>query len=62
VVWTLGDDGRPGPVVVEVGITDGRHAEIVGGRLSPGDHVIVGISGGQGPASQDTQSRFGRFL
>jgi HlyD family secretion protein len=62
VVWTLGDDGQPRPVVVEVGITDGRQAEILGGRLSAGDHVIVGVSGSQGPASQEPQSRFGRFL
>jgi HlyD family secretion protein len=62
VVWTLGDDGQPRPVVVEIGITDGRQAEILGDRLSAGDHVIVGVSGDQGPASQEPQSRFGRFL
>ena len=40
-VWVL--DGQAlKPVAVEIGISDNRSTEIVGGELSPGDRVVVG--------------------
>jgi HlyD family secretion protein len=40
-IWTL-QDGKPVPVEVTVGPTDGRMTEIVGGTLQPGAEVITG--------------------
>jgi HlyD family secretion protein len=39
-VWTL-RDGKPVPIPVKTGITDGRHTEITGDSLSEGLAVIV---------------------
>ena len=39
-VWIL-EDGKPVSVAVTVGIDDGTSAEITGGKLKPGDPVIV---------------------
>jgi HlyD family secretion protein len=41
-VWTLGADGRPQPVEVVFGISDGSATEIVRGTLQAGERVIVG--------------------
>jgi len=41
-VWVLGPDGRPAPVDVFTGITDGSFTEIVRGDLKPGQGVITG--------------------
>jgi HlyD family secretion protein len=56
-------DGRPRPVVVEIGISNGPLTEIVGGEISAGDRVIVGVVGHDGSGSKESeQSNFGRFL
>jgi HlyD family secretion protein len=53
-VWTL-VTGRPHPVQVVIGLTDGRNFEITSGDLSEGDRVIIGqlqahhFSGGTTP-------------
>ncbi|PKN23814.1 MAG: efflux RND transporter periplasmic adaptor subunit [Deltaproteobacteria bacterium HGW-Deltaproteobacteria-22] len=39
-VWVL-RDGRPEPVEVKTGATDGQSTEITGGTLQPGDEVIT---------------------
>lgn len=39
-VWVL-QDSMPAAVPVIVGVTDGRHTEIVGGEIKPGQAVIV---------------------
>ena len=49
VVYVLNKDGKPTPVPVRVGATDGTSTEIVG-NLKPGDQVIVG--GGPKPKLQ----------
>jgi len=48
-LWIPGDQG-PEPVVVEVGVTDGRFTEVIGQSLSEGMSVIVGseVAGGGG--------------
>jgi HlyD family secretion protein len=47
-VWVLGLDGKPRPVSVRLGITDGNMTEIVAGDLSEGQDVIVGTMSGAG--------------
>lgn len=41
-VWVVGEDGKPKPVAVRLGIGDGTVTELVGGALKPGQDVIVG--------------------
>lgn len=42
-VWVLGEGGKPDPVDVVSGISDGSFTEIVRGDLQPGQEVILGI-------------------
>jgi HlyD family secretion protein len=39
-VWVM-DNGKPRPVQVTIGLTDGTYTEVKGGDLKPGDPVIV---------------------
>lgn len=41
-VWRLDGAGRPAPLDVVTGITDGAYCQLVSGKLSEGDEVIVG--------------------
>ncbi len=41
-VYVLGADGKPRPVDVTTGSTDGTVTEVTGGNLKPGDKVITG--------------------
>jgi HlyD family secretion protein len=41
-VFVLGPDGKPKPVTVQLGISDGSFTEIVGGDLKDGQEVITG--------------------
>jgi HlyD family secretion protein len=41
-VYILGADGKPQPVQVTTGSTDGTVTEVTGGNLKPGDKVITG--------------------
>jgi HlyD family secretion protein len=45
IVWTLGGDGRPAPIPVTLGITDGTFTEVVRGDLNSGQAVVVGLEG-----------------
>ena len=50
-IWRLAADGRPQPVLVTVGSSDGLWTEIKAGDLQAGDLVIIeqkGIAGGAG--------------
>jgi HlyD family secretion protein len=42
-VWILDQLGKPQPVPVQIGISDGSSVEITSGDLKEGDQVIVGI-------------------
>jgi HlyD family secretion protein len=42
-VWALDPEGKPSPVDVIAGISDGSFTEIVRGDLKPGQKVIVGV-------------------
>lgn len=41
-VWIVGTDGKPQPVAVKTGLSDGQMTEIVEGELRAGQEVIVG--------------------
>ena len=41
-VWTLGQDGKPKPVRVKLGISDGVYTAVQSGDLKAGDQVITG--------------------
>ena len=43
-VWVLGAGGKPEPVAVVAGISDGSFTEIVRGDLEPGQQVILGTA------------------
>jgi HlyD family secretion protein len=62
VLWKVDGEGRPEPVVVAIGISDGQRTEIVRGDLSPGDLVIVGVVGDGASGKPPERSSFGRFL
>ena len=44
-VWVLGDDGKPRPVAVQLGISDGTRSEVVAGPLSEQSQVIISTGG-----------------
>jgi len=51
-VWTLGVDGQPQPIEVQLGISDGSWTEVRSGNLQEGEPVIVGAaSRGQASAT-----------
>ena len=52
-VWTLDADGKPKPVEVQLGISDGTWTEVRSGNLQEGNRVILGASS-QGQASAAT--------
>ncbi len=41
-VWILGHDGKPVPVTVSLGLSDGSATEVRQGDLKEGQHVLVG--------------------
>ena len=46
-LWVAGADGKPAPVAVKTGLSDGTSTEIAEGPLKEGDEVILG--GGDSP-------------
>jgi HlyD family secretion protein len=47
-IWVL-RDGRPVPVQIAIGVSDGTLTEVVSGPLQPGDKVLTGVEvGGNG--------------
>lgn len=55
-VYTIDKDGKPAPIRVKTGVSDGTHTLLAEGNLKPGDEVIVaetrknqGTSGGSSP-------------
>jgi HlyD family secretion protein len=56
-VWTLGAGGKPQPVSVQLGVSDGSSTEVLGG-ISEGQEVIVGQTGsGDRPSQPGTGPR-----
>ncbi len=47
-VWVLGADGKPKPVAITLGLTDGSATEVLRGDLKEGQSVLVGTGGAAG--------------
>ena len=48
-VWTLGADGQPKQIALQLGISDGTSTEVTEGPLEEGAQVIVGLAGSDRP-------------
>jgi HlyD family secretion protein len=60
-VWTLSREGKPVPISVVLGITDGNFSEVVSGDVKEGTEVIVEeTTKGKGQSS-GTPLPFGRM-
>lgn len=55
-IWVL-REGRPRPVVVTPGLTDGSVTEVVAGKLEAGDMVVTGATGAGQAASRPRSPR-----
>ena len=44
-VWVLGDDSKPRPVAVQLGISDGTRSEVLAGPLTERSQVIISTGG-----------------
>jgi HlyD family secretion protein len=53
-VWVLGPDGRPTPIAVSLGLSDGTATEVLQGELKEGHEVITGTVGAPGTPSRPT--------
>ena len=53
-VYVLDASGRPQPVAVRLGITDGSTTELVAGDLTEGTALVIG-GGPRGPAPQPVE-------
>jgi hypothetical protein len=54
-VWIPGRDGAPVAVPVTLGVSDGTFTEAVGGNLTAGQAVLIGLeSGSTTPATSPT--------
>ena len=58
VLWILDATGKPQPVPVEPGISDGTFTEIVSGGLKEGDSVIVSLRGATTPSNNQQVNPF----
>ena len=59
-IWVLGEDRKPRPVTVKLGITDGSFNEVTEGNLNIGQEVIVGIASNEGQAAGGPAQPFGQ--
>jgi HlyD family secretion protein len=50
-VWVVGADGKPRPIAVRLGITDGTNTEVISEQLKEQQDVIVGTGGGSDRAA-----------
>jgi HlyD family secretion protein len=46
-IWVLDGDGKPKPVSLTLGLSDGTMTEVLGGDIKEGQEVITGIAGAQ---------------
>ena len=51
-VWVIGPDGKPAPITLTLGLSDGASTEVLRGDVREGQEVIVGSAGGTGRGSQ----------
>ncbi len=53
-IWVLGDDKKPRPVTVKLGISDSGFSEVIEGDLKHGEELIVGMVSKEGSSSGPT--------
>jgi HlyD family secretion protein len=51
-VWIIGRDGKPAPIVLTLGLSDGASTEVLRGDVQESQEVIVGSVGGSGRGAQ----------
>jgi HlyD family secretion protein len=51
-VWIIGQDGKPAPIVLTLGLSDGAATEVLRGDVHEGQEVIVGSVGGSSRGAQ----------
>jgi HlyD family secretion protein len=56
-VWVVGPDGKPGPVTLTLGLSDGASTEVLRGEVSEGQDVIVGSMSTPGRQPQQGSPR-----
>jgi len=56
LIWVLSQDGKPVPVKIILGITDGNFSEVISGDLKEGMEVIVEETSDKKARTQQTQS------
>ena len=54
-VWVIGPDGKPAPITLTLGLSDGASTEVLRGDVREGQEVIVGSAGGTGRGAQPQQ-------
>src|SRR5262245_5707055 len=54
-VWIVGPDGKPAPIALTLGLSDGASTEVLRGDVREGQEVIVGSAGGSGRGAQPQQ-------
>jgi HlyD family secretion protein len=61
IVWVMGQDGKPQPRRIKVGLSDGASTEVVEGNLNEGEMVITGqtVTGSENSSSQSRPPGFG---
>jgi HlyD family secretion protein len=58
-VFFSGTTGKPSPITVQIGITDGNFTEIVGGDLKEGQEVLLGVADTKGAGRPNSGPRLG---
>jgi HlyD family secretion protein len=53
-VWVVSPEGKPTPVSITLGITDGTFSEVTGGNLTEGAEVIVEQTSGKKSSGQNS--------
>lgn len=51
-VWVVGKEGRPAPIVVRLGVSDGKSTEILKGEVREGMEIILALAEGAGKAKK----------
>src|SRR5262249_55491688 len=61
-VWVLDPTGKPKPVPIQIGISDGTSTEVTGGDLTDQQQVIVGVGGADRPTGPGSPGQGGPRL
>ncbi len=58
-VWVLGQDGKPQPISLRLGVSDGKSTEVLRGEVRDGMEVILGYEEGSEPKPKRQTRPFG---